>query len=198
MNLDEIQNAWNSPRNQLPPEQQQLAQGFIHQMIRRRRFQAIWLTNTFVWLTLMTLGFGVAIEAGKFNFAQEWAVLPLLIAPWLVALHFLRRYRKSASPVSDGTMSVGDSLRAARAALHTERSHLKLVAALLAGMIPFVALAVQQLHAAGKVSSNQQVCMAVLFGGALLAGMVGVAVRYFWRVTPQARQLNAVLTEMVA
>ena len=48
MNLNEMQNAWNSPRNNLPTqERQRLAGQFIRQMIRRRRFRAIWLINTF-------------------------------------------------------------------------------------------------------------------------------------------------------
>ena len=199
MNLNEVQNAWNSPRNHPPgAEQQQLAQKFIRQMIRRRRFQAIWLTNTFVWLTLATLWLGQTIAAGKFNFTQEWAALPLLIAPWVLAVHFLRQHLKSASPVSDGATSVVDSLRVALASNQTERSHLKLVAALLAGVIPFVMLAVQQLHAAGKLSPREQTCMAVFFGGVLLVGMLGVAVRYFGRVTPQCKRLTTLLSEMAA
>ncbi len=68
MNLNEMQNAWNSPRNNLPTaEQQRLAQQFTRQVIRRRRFQAIWLTNTFVWLTLITLVVVQTIAAGKFQ-----------------------------------------------------------------------------------------------------------------------------------
>ena len=56
MNLNEIQRDWNSPRNNLPTEpQQELARQFSRQMIRRRRFQALWLINTFVWLTVITV-----------------------------------------------------------------------------------------------------------------------------------------------
>jgi hypothetical protein len=197
MNLDEMNTVWNSSRNRpSDAEQQQRARRFTRQLIRRRRFQAIWLTNTFVWLTLVTLWLGQAMVAGKFSFAQEWAVLPLVIAPWLVALHFLRRYLKPVSPLPDGNTTMADSLRAALTSNQTERAHLKLVATLLAGLIPFVAVAVHQLHAVGKVSPREQACMALFFGGALAAGMLGVAVRYFGRLTPQARSLNALLSEM--
>lgn len=55
MNMNEMQSAWNSPRNNLPTEEQQrLAHQLTRQMIRRRRFQAIWLINTFVFLTVTT------------------------------------------------------------------------------------------------------------------------------------------------
>lgn len=197
MNLNEMQNVWNSSRNLRPgAEQEQLAQRFVRQLIRRRRFQAIWLINTFVWLTLITLALVQTMGAGKFDFAREWAVLPMLIAPWIVSLHFLRRYLKPASPIPDGSMPVAESLRVALVSNQTERSHLKLVAALLIGLIPFVGLAVHQLHAVGKVSSTEQLCMAVFLGGALLAGILGVAVRYFGRLTPQAMSLSALSREM--
>ena len=197
MNLDEIQNAWNSPRNNLPTaKQQQLAQQFTRQMIRRRRFQAIWLTNTFVWLTLITLAACQTVATGKFDFAQEWAVLPLLIAPWIAAIHFLRRYLKPVAPNARGEMSVADSFRAALASNRTEQSHLKLVGALLALMIPFIALAAQQLHAVGKVSSKNLAGMAIFFGVALALSGAGIAARYFGRVLPQQRKLNELLAEM--
>ena len=93
MNPNEMQSAWNSPRNNLPTqEQQRLAGQFTRQMIRRRRFQAIWLISTFIWLTVIT---GLAIRTvivGKVNLEQEWGLLPILIVPWAFAFHFLRRH----------------------------------------------------------------------------------------------------------
>src|SRR5690349_12294245 len=122
MNLDEMQNAWNSPHNHLlDAQQQQLAQRFVRQMIRRRRFQAIWLTNTFVWLILATAAFVKTLADGRIGLAQEWAVWPLLIAPWIVAMHFLRRYLKPTAPLPDGSMPVAEALRSALALNQTER-----------------------------------------------------------------------------
>ncbi|NOS70676.1 MAG: hypothetical protein HOP33_12190 [Verrucomicrobia bacterium] len=197
MNLNEMENAWNSPRNNLPSvEQQQLAQQFTRQMIRRRRFQAIWLTNTFFWLTLITLVAFRTIAAGKVNLGQEWALFPLLIVPWAFVVHFLRRYLKPAVPGLSGEVSVADSFRAALNSNRTEQSHLKRVGVLFAIMIPFLALAVQQLHAAGKTSSREMTCMAVFFGAVLLISGSGIAARYFGRVLPQQRKLSKLLTEM--
>lgn len=197
MNLNEMQNTWNSPRNRLPSsEQEQLAQQFIRQMIRRRRFQAIWLTNTFVWLTLITVAVIQTIAAGKFNLAHEWAVIPLVLVPWAFAIHFLRRFLKPTEPVARGEVSVAESVQAALKSNQTEQTHLKLVGALLALVIPLVAVAVQQLHAAGKVSAKDQTNMAILFGAVLVVSGAGVAVRYFGRVLPQQRKLNVLLVEM--
>jgi len=197
MNLNEMQSAWNSPRNNLPTEEQQrLARQFTRQMIRRRRFQAIWLINTFVWLALITVFAIWAIAVGKAKLEQEWGLFPLLTVPWVFAFHFLRRYLKPVSPEARGELSVTDSLRAALGSNRTEQSHLKLVAGLFAIMIPLLAVSMQQLHAVRKVSSSELVSMAVLFGGTLLLSCAGIAARYFGRVLPQQRQLNALLTEL--
>jgi hypothetical protein len=197
MNLNEIQSAWNSPRNNLPTEaQQQLAREFTRQMIRRRRFQSIWLIKTFVWLTIITALAIWTIAAGKAKLGQEWGLFPLLITPWAFAIHFLRRYLKPALPAAFGELSVIDSLRAALGSNRIEQSHLKLVAGLFAIMIPLLALVMRQLHIAGKVSLNELVCMAAFFGGTLLLSGGGIAARYFGRLLPQQKQLDAVLAEL--
>lgn len=197
MNMNEMQNAWRSPRNNLPTAgQQQLAQQFTRQMIRRRRFQAIWLTNTFVWLALITVAVIQIVAAGKFNLAQEWALIPVVLVPWAFAIHFLRRFLKPTPPVARGEVPVINAFQSALESNRTEQSHLKLVGVLFAILIPLLAMAVQQLHAAGKVSSKGLTNMAIFFGVVLVASGAGVTARYFGRVLPQQQKLNALLAEM--
>ena len=197
MNLNEMQSAWNSPRNNLPTaEQQRLAQQFTRQMIRRRRFQTIWLISTFVWLTAITVLAIWVIAAGKVKLDQEWGLFPVLIVPWLFAFHFLRRHLKPVAPVTRGELSIAESVRVALVSNRTQQTHSKLVAGLFAIMIPVLALTVQQLHAVGKVSSRELLSMAVFFGGVLLLSGAGIAARYFGRLLPQQRKLNALLVEM--
>ena len=149
MNFDELKNDWNSPRNNLPTEQQRaLTEKFSRQMIRRRRFQTWWLIHTFVWLTLISgLAIGM-IATGKANLTLEWGLVPLLLVPWAFAIHFLRRYQKPATPVIRGELPVRDSLNAALVSNRTHQSHLKLVGVLFVLMIPLLVLMIQQLHAA--------------------------------------------------
>jgi len=197
MNPNEMQSAWHSPRNHLPAaEQQRLAGQFTRQMIRRRRFQTFWLIHTFVWLTIITALAASAIAMGKTSLAQEWGLFPLLIVPWAFAIHFLRRHLKPAVPGARGELPVADSLRVALAANQTQQTHSKLVAGLFAIMIPVLALTMQQLHTAGKVSSRELLSMAVFFGGILLLSGAGIAARYFGRLLPQQRKLDALLTEL--
>ena len=197
MDLVEMQSTWNSPRNNLPTaEQQRLADQFTRQMIRRRRFQTIWLVHTFVALTIITVLAFRAIALGKADPGEEWGLFPLLIVPWLFAFHFLRRQLTPVSPVLRGELSITDSLRAALASNRSEQSRLKLVAGLFAIMVPLLAVSMNQLLAAGKVSSRELTSMAVFFGGTLLLSAAGIAVRFFGRVLPQQRQLDAALAEL--
>jgi len=133
---------------------------------------------------------------GKVKLDQEWGLFPVLIVPWAFAFHFLRRYLKPVTPAARGEMPVADSLRAALGSNRTEQTHLKLVAVLFAIMIPLLALSMQQLHAVGKMSSRELTSMAVFFSGTLLLSGAGIAARYFARVLPQQRRLNALLTDL--
>ena len=197
MNFDELLQTWNSPRNNLPTEQQRgLAEQFTCQMIRRRRFQTYWLIHTFVWLTLITGLAVVMIASGKTNAAQEWGLFPLLLAPWAFAIHLLRRHRKPVTPIARGEVSIADSFQAALGSNRTEQSRLKLVGVLFAGMIPVLAVSAWQLQAAGKVSARELTSMLIFFGGVLLVSGAGVAVRYFGRLRPQQRQLEELLREL--
>lgn len=197
MNLNEMQNVWNSPRNRLPAaEQQLLAEKFNRQMIRRHRFQSLWLINTFVWLTIITVTAIWSVVAGATSLAQEWGLFPLLIVPWGFASYFLWRYLKPITPITRGELSVVDSLQAARISNHASRAHLKLIGVLYVILIPVLVLTMQQLQAVGKVSPRELTSMAVLFGGALLISAIGVAVRYFGRLLPQQKQLDALLMEL--
>lgn len=196
MNLNEMQNLWNSPRNNLPTEEQQrLADQFARQMNRRQRFQSIWLINTFIWLTIITV-LAIRMVAIGQTTSQEWGLFPLLLVPWGFAIHFLRRYLKPVAPITRGETTIVDSLRAALASNRETRSHLKLVGVLYVIMIPFLMLAMRQLHVVGKVSERELTSMAIFFGAVLLVGGIGIAVRYFARLQPQQKRLDALLVEL--
>ena len=194
MNFDELQNTWNSPRNNLPSEQQRkVAEQFTRQMVRRRRFQRLWLINTFFWLAVMTVLAIRTISIGKVSPEQEWVLLPLLVVPWFFAFHFLRRYLKPVAPMMRGEVSIFDSLRAALSSIRETQSRLKLVGVLYAIMVPLLALAMRQLYVVGKASPRELTSMGILFGGVLVVGGAVMAARYFGRLLPQRKQLEELI-----
>ena len=195
MNFDELKADWNSPRNNLPTAQQhELAQRFARQMIRRRRFQAIWLANTFVWLAMITVLAIWNIAVGKMKPAQEWGLFPLLLVPWAFAFHLLRHFRKPV-PAAGGELPMLDTFRAALAANRANQSQLKLVGMLHAILVPLLALAVRQLHLAGKMSAKESTSMAIFFGATLLLCGAGIAAQYFRRLLLRQRQLDRLVAE---
>jgi hypothetical protein len=196
MNFDEMQQAWNSPGNNMSAEQQrQLAAKFNCQMIRRRRFQTFWLIHTFVWLTLITGLAIVSVASRKTIPAQEWGLFPLLIMPWAFAILFLRRYREAADPIRRGELPVRDSLSAALDSIKAALWRSKRVGALYLIMAPLLVLGMQQLHAAGKVSARELVSMRFFFGITLLICGAGLAARYYGRLLPQKKQLEELLLQ---
>lgn len=197
MNLNEMQSAWNSARNNLPAEEQRrLVDQFTRQMQRRRRFQAIWLAHTFVALTIITTIAAWSIAIGKTHLEEQWALLPLLTAPWLFAFHFLRRFLKPVSTTARGESPVADSLRAALESNRSERSRLKLVGMLFVITIPLLVVSIKQLHAVGKMSANEMTSMALFFGAVLLVSAAGITARYFGRLLPQQRRMNELLDQL--
>lgn len=197
MNLNEIQSLWNSPSNQAPDsEQERLARLFVRQLIRRRRFQSIWLIVTFAWLTVISVLVVGNLADGKLSPSIEWAVFPLLLVPWVFAIHFLRRYLKPPVSPSSGESPVAESFRAALVSTCAAQRNLKWVAALWAILIPILIVAAGQLQAAGKVSPRELDCMMVFFGGALLASGLGIAIRYFGWLAPRRRRLVGLLEEL--
>ena len=197
MNHDDMQALWNSPANHpADAAQRQLVEQFGRRLIRQRRFQAVWLVNVFVWLTLITALAVWNVVAKKVSLTVEWGVIPLLIVPWAFAVFFLRRHLKPAALVVRGELTVTDSLRAALAAIRTQQSHLKRVGLLLAIMIPLLAVSLWQLHAAGKTSPRELTSMVAFFGGTLIACGAAIAARHFLWLRPRQRQLDEALAEL--
>jgi hypothetical protein len=91
---------------------------------------------------------------------------------------------------------VPDTLQAALASNHAEQAHLKKVGLLFAIMIPLLALSVSRLHSAQKVSGRELVSMTIFFGTILSPSAAGIAARYFLRVLPKQRQLDALVLEL--
>jgi hypothetical protein len=165
-------------------------------MMRRRRFEGLWLAWTFVLLLAST---GMALRAiadGKVDLDTQWGLFPLLFVPWAFAFHFLRRFLKPGGSKARGEVPLSDSLRAALAANRTQQAHLKRVGVLFAIMVPILGSSMRQLLLAGKITERELASMAMFFAAVLLVSGAGVAARYFWRVRPEANRLNLLLEEL--
>jgi hypothetical protein len=197
MSFDDMQKAWNTSGNNLGNEElHRLAEQFTRQVVRRRRFQGIWLAQTFLSLTAVS-GFAIwSVAKGQTGLRDEWALLPLLVAPWFFAVHFLRRYLQLNTSKKAGELGVVDSLRAALESNRSEIKHLRLVVLLFVIMVPILAVSIQQLHEVGKISMRELNSVRIFFGSSILVSLSGIAAWYFGRLEPQKRKLIRILGEV--
>ena len=121
-------------------------------------------------------------------------MFPLLILPWVFAVHFLRKLLQQAPPSNGIELSIAEALRIALAANQAEQRHLKLVGLLFILFTPLLSSAIHHLHGIGKISHRELTSMATLFAGALLLGAIGISTRYFARVLPQQKRINSLLS----
>jgi MFS family permease len=195
--MDEIQNDWNSNGNNMPSEKQAaIAEQFTRQMINRRKFQGIIVTNAFVLLTLFAIFAAWNMLTGKTNLKHEWGLLLLLLIPWAFACHFLRRHLQSNKNDKNAGTTILDSMRTALRVNRTTQTHLKLMGALYVVFVPILAFSMKQLWNAGKVSERELQSMALFFGLVLLLSAIGVALRYFTRLLPREKKIQELLTEL--
>ena len=163
---------------------------------RQCRNQLIWLVWTFFLLTVMTSFVSwVVFGTDKVNLTREWAILPLLLIPWSVAVLFLKRFLKPAAPLCRGDVAMNDALAAAASANRASQSRLKIVGVMYAVFIPVLACVMWQLQAVGKTSSRELFSMANFFGTILGVCAAGVFARYRFWLVPRQKHLDALLKQ---
>ncbi len=191
---DELLAIWNSTHNRLPAAQQTLfVEKFTRRMVRRRRFQKIWLANTFLWLAAITMLAIRNVVVGRTNLAHEWSLLPLLLAPWAAAIFFVRLSLRSRTMKSEGNEPLVVSLREELKSNRIDATQLKWIGALYIVLIPLLVLSMCQLQQVGKMSAHDLTSMTIVFTGILLVCGSGVAWRYFRHLAPQRTHLEELL-----
>lgn len=109
------------------------------------------------------------------------------------AIHQLKPLERSLILLSLDGLSYRDMAEVL--SVRTAQSHSKWIGALYVIVTPLLILAMQQLHAVGKVSARELTSMACFFGATLLLCGVVIATRYFGRLRPQQKQLEEVLRQ---
>jgi hypothetical protein len=198
MNTESLNELWNSSANR--PERdagKRLASHFISDLRRRRRLRAFWLAWTSFLLTgASVLAFGHLARNGLEGVTGQWALLPLLALPWMALVYFWRAFFREGAVSGESALPLRAALVAAQAANNAERHHLRLVGWLFAAMVPVTALAIRQLHAAGKAPGNQAWSMAVTFGVIFILGGLGLLARHRRQLLPERRTIEARLREL--
>lgn len=198
MNIESLNELWNSSANRPAPDAgQQMASHFVSGLRRRRRFRAFWLA----WTSFLLMGASILaathlVRNGLDGVDGQWALFPLLALPWMALAYFWRAFLRHGAVSGESALPLRAALVAAQTANSAERHHLRLVGWLFAAMVPFTALAIWQLHAAGKAPGNQVWSMAVAFGLIFILGGLGLLARNRRQLLPERRTIEARLREL--
>lgn len=200
MNPDPLNELWQSAANRPEADAgQRLAAHFVARQRSRRRFQAWWLAWTCALLTVTTVLIVTHLARNGFESLRgQWAPCFMLVPPWLVVAYFVRAFFRQGAVSGTSPQPLRAALAAAQVANATERRHLRIVGGLFAVMAPVTALAVGQLHAAGKVPGNQVWSMALAFGVIFTLGAIGLLTKYRRQLVPEQRTIEARLRELDA
>lgn len=181
MSMNDIENAWRSPRNQPTPEEIERERAKCLAKLRnRQRGFYVCMALVFTWLTIFT---GAMIrhwlwpDAAKnaILFSREWAIVPLLALPWIAAIGFVIQYRRRSRQVP-ASGSIADSLRALAAQARLSAGRKKTILWMHLVSTPLLALSVMQIYAAGKARPNEVASMALVF--VVLVGTSVAALAY--------------------
>lgn len=199
MNHDPLHDLWHSAANQPDAAAERRAgEQFAARWRRQRRLQAVWLAWTFLALAGAAALAFVQLRRGSVTLGTQTMLIPLLGVPWLAAVHFLRMFVQQGAALPDAGKPFAAVVRSAEQANAAERHRLRVIGALLAIMVPVTALAVWQLHAAGKASASEAWSMAAIFALGLTIGLTAVVWRYRTRLVPEQRLIEVRLREIAA
>jgi len=194
---DPLHELWRSAANQPTSDAgRRAAEEFTARWRRQRRVQVVWLAWTFLSLGgAAGLAF-VQLRRGDVSVGMQAMLVPLLLLPWIAAVHFLRRFLQQGAAAPHAGQPFVEALRSAQQANLAERQRLRTVGALLLTMMPVTALAVWQLQAAGKASVSEAWSMAAVFAVGLTVGLSAVVWRYWVRLQPERRLIEERLREI--
>ncbi len=199
MNHDPLHDLWHSAANQPDAAaERRAAEQFATRWRRRRRLQAVWLAWTFFALASAAALAFVQLRRGSVTLGTQTMLIPLLGVPWLAAVHFLRMFVQQGAALPHAGQPFAAVVRSAEQVNTSERHRLRVIGGLLLVMMPVTALAVWQLHSAGKASASEAWSMAAVFALGLSLGLAAVVWRYRTRLVPEQRLIEVRLREIAA
>lgn len=132
--------------------------------------------------------------AQPIDFSRESAVALLLLIPIVMLGIILQRYRTHARRYTD-VRALPEAFRALLDDNAFARQRIQLVAAAYVVLIPIAAWAIRQLGEVDKMAPAHQQQMGIVFAIGLSLGAAYMAFKYFARLLPERRRLEALIQQ---
>ncbi|MCE9522653.1 MAG: hypothetical protein K8S25_09505 [Alphaproteobacteria bacterium] len=197
MNFEVLQAAWQSGANS-PSKAASVY--MLHEAataLKRRRLEVGGLIAfAGVMLTIPLALIGVDVLTGQvdaIDVAREWALIPFALIPFAVLVLVARRHKTHM----ERHVAAGATILSAFRALLDENAAARFRTHLIGGAIvifaPLILLLLHQLGETGKMAPQHMVQAGAVMGGALALSLIVMAVRYFTRLVPERRRLEALI-----
>jgi hypothetical protein len=195
MSPDPLELLWRSAANQpTVTEMENHRAVFASTLSRRLHRFTVAISIAGVVLAAMTgamlLGM---LRSGAPALAGEWALVALLVPPWIGFVLFVRRHRRLRDQHPDYSRSIAEALGGTLAETRFAQARLRTIALLHGLSLPLLGLAVHQLWAAGRATSGEAISLAAVLAGLLGGTGVALAYRYFGQLRRRERALQELL-----
>jgi hypothetical protein len=197
MSYDEMKDLWKSPANRpTPSETEQHRETLVRSLRREHRgfCMRLGIAMAMLLVPVVRLAWFI-VEGGAFALTREWAVLLLLLIPWVGALMFIRRHLQHRRAHAGFEQSVSRAVRALLDANHAAQQRGRVIQGLLALSAPVMALCIWQLQVVGKARPHEAASLATVMAIIIAASFGGI----YWeirRLRPEERRLAALVSEL--
>lgn len=198
MNFELLERAWRTSANS-PTEAAKayLMEEMMEALEKRRRDTRGFTLIIAIVLALWTakIGYDVIANPFPFDFGREWAALPLVMLPW-VALFFIRaQHKRHVAAFPDPYRSTPDTLRALIDENEAAQARTRWMAGMTLVCIALLAIMLGQLMSVGKMTGQNVLQGAILFG-TIFAGIWAYhGWQYFRKLRPEGDRLRRLLAE---
>lgn len=198
MDFERLERAWRSPAN-TPADAAAayLVEETMQTLKQRRRsfhtLTAIAGTALLVWTG--KIAFTWFTNPFPFDLSREWAMVALLVLPWIALLVVRGRYARHLAAYPDPEASMPQALRALIDENRMARGRVKFMAVMMGLGVAALAVALGQLVDVGKMTPENLRDGAILFGVVFAAVWGSIGVNYFTRLKPEGERLQRLLAE---
>ncbi|MEZ5961157.1 MAG: hypothetical protein R3C30_12120 [Hyphomonadaceae bacterium] len=133
-------------------------------------------------------------QVDAIDLSREWGLIPFALIPFIVLFVIVQR----AAPKARPSGSLLQTFRALRADNSAARLRILIIGAAMIAFAPLLYVLLNQIVATGKMAPHEMQSAAIVLGGALALSAGWMSVKYFTKLAPERRHLDALIAQYEA
>lgn len=197
MNFETLQAAWQSRANAPSADASAAMLRDAAAALKQRRAELnglIAFAGVMLAIPLALVGLDALTgQVDAIDLSREWALVPFALVPFVVLFLVARRQQENLQASTDGTLlSVFRALLKENAAA---RWRTYLIGGAIVLFAPLLAVMLGQMGETGKMTPQNIEQAGIVMGVALVLSLAVMVARYFWRLVPERRRLEALIAQ---